>query len=273
MLAAVIRHPFLTLGAALALACAGLWAWRGIPVDAIPDLSDNQVIVWAEWPGQSPEDVERQVTSRLTRELQGLPGIVTVRGLSLYGAGYVYLIFEEQRDLYACRNRVLERLGQLGNLLPVGVAPRLGPDATAMGQVYAFTLQGPRDVEQRRRVLDHLVTPALRGVPGVAEVAPAGGVAREFQVDFDPGRLAARGLTAEDLWAALQGAGRDTGLMSVERGGVEMMLRGSGFLRAEREIEDLVVRADPGSGASLRIGDLARVTLGGQVRQGLLADA
>ena len=273
MLAAVIRHPFLTLGAALALACAGLWAWRGIPVDAIPDLSDNQVIVWAEWPGQSPEDVERQVTSRLTRELQGLPGIVTVRGLSLYGAGYVYLIFEEKRELYACRNRVLERLGQLGNLLPPGVAPRLGPDATAMGQVYAFTLQGPRDVEQRRRVLDHLVTPALRGVPGVAEVAPAGGVAREFQVDFDPGRLAARGLTAEDLWVALQGAGRDTGLMSVERGGVETMLRGAGFLRTEREIADLVVRADLGTGASLRLGDVARVTLGGQVRQGVLADA
>ena len=112
MIAAAIRNPLLTLAATLGLAIAGLWAWRHVPVDAIPDLSDNQVIVWAEWPGQSPEDVERQVTSRLTRELQGLPGIVTVRGLSLYGAGYVYLIFEEKRDLYACRNRVLEQIGR-----------------------------------------------------------------------------------------------------------------------------------------------------------------
>jgi Cu(I)/Ag(I) efflux system membrane protein CusA/SilA len=143
MLSFAIRNPFLTLATAAALAVAGFWAWRQVPVDAIPDLSDNQVIVWAEWPGQSPQDMDAQVTSRLARELQGLPGVETVRGMSLYGASYVYVIFQERRDLYECRTRVLERLAQLQGLLPAGVNARLGPDATAMGQVYAFTLQGP----------------------------------------------------------------------------------------------------------------------------------
>lgn len=189
MLAFTIRNPLLTLGAALAFAVAGVWAWRQVPVDAIPDLSDNQVIVWAEWPGKSPHDMDAQVTSRLARELQGLPGVQTVRGMSLYGASYLYVIFEERRDLYDCRTRVLERLSQLQGLLPAGVNPRLGPDATAMGQVYAFTLQGPRDLERKRYLLDQVVVPALRAVPGVAEVAPAGGVVREYQIDVDPTRL------------------------------------------------------------------------------------
>src|SRR5690606_18343901 len=184
-----IRNPFLTIAAALALAAAGFWSWRQVPVDAIPDLSDNQVIVWAEWSGKSPQDMDQQVTSRLARELQGLPGVVTVRGMSLYGASYIYVIFEDRRDLYESRTRVLERLSQIQGILPAGVIPRLGPDATAMGQVYAFTLQGPRDVEKKRFVLDQIVVPALRAVPGVAEVAPAGGVVREYQIDVDPTRL------------------------------------------------------------------------------------
>src|SRR5687768_12001352 len=131
-----IRNPLLVFLATLAIASASMWAWQRVPVDAIPDLSDNQVIVWAEWPGKSPEDVDVQVTARLTRELQGLPGVQTVRGLSLSGSAYVYVIFDERRDLYECRTRVLERLSQVQGLLPAGVAPRLGPDATAMGQVF-----------------------------------------------------------------------------------------------------------------------------------------
>src|SRR5688572_11295025 len=121
MLSFAIRNTFLTLAAALALASAGFWAWRNVPVDAIPDLSDNQVIVWAEWPGKSPQDMDQQVTARLARELQGLPGVQTVRGMSLYGASYVYVIFDERRDLYDSRTRVLERLSQLQGILPAGV--------------------------------------------------------------------------------------------------------------------------------------------------------
>ncbi len=272
MLSFAIRNAFLTLAAAFALATAGFWAWRHVPVDAIPDLSDNQVIVWAEWPGQSPHDVDAQVTARLARELQGLPGVETVRGLSLYGAGYVYVIFAERRDLYECRTRVLERLAQLQGLLPAGVYPRLGPDATAMGQVYAFTLQGPPDVERKRYVLDQVVVPALRAVPGVAEVAPAGGVVREYQIDVNPERLEEQGLNLEWLMRAVRQAGRDIGAMSVEQSGVETMIRGVGFVRSVADVENLILRGDRRKGAGLRLGDVADVRLGGQFRQGLLAD-
>ncbi len=272
MLSFVIRNSFLTLIAAVALTAAGLWAWRNVPVDAIPDLSDNQVIVWAEWPGKSPQDMDAQITSRLARELQGLPGVQTVRGMSLYGASYLYVIFEERRDLYDCRTRVLERLSQLQGILPEGVSPRLGPDATAMGQVYAFTLQGPRSVEQKRFFLDQIVVPALRAVPGVSEVAPAGGVVREYQIDVDPTRLDAQGITMEMLMTAVRNAGRDVGAMSIEQSGVETMIRGVGFVRSLADVENIVIRGDSLKGAGVRLGDLANVHLGGQFRQGLLAD-
>ncbi|HEX2851988.1 MAG TPA: efflux RND transporter permease subunit [Opitutaceae bacterium] len=272
MLSFVIRNTFLTLTASLALAVAGLWAWRHVPVDAIPDLSDNQVIVWAEWPGKSPQDMDQQVTSRLARELQGLPGVQTVRGMSLYGASYLYVIFDENRNLYDCRTRVLERLSQLQGILPTGVNPRLGPDATAMGQVYAFTLQGPRDIEKKRFILDQVVVPALRAVRGVAEVAPAGGVVREYQIDVDPTRLEEQGLTLDMLMMAVQQAGRDVGAMSVEQTGVETMIRGVGFIRSVADVENIVIRGDRLKGAGLRLGDIAGVRLGGQFRQGLLAD-
>jgi Cu(I)/Ag(I) efflux system membrane protein CusA/SilA len=272
MLSFVIRNTFLTLAVAFGLAAAGIWGWRHVPVDAIPDLSDNQVIVWAEWPGKSPQDMDQQVTSRLARELQGLPGVQTVRGMSLYGASYLYVIFEERRDLYECRTRVLERLSQLQGLLPAGVNPRLGPDATAMGQVYAFTLQGPKSVEQKRYVLDQVVVPALRAVPGVAEVAPAGGMVREYQIDLDPTRLEEQGLTLDMLMMAVQNAGRDVGAMSVEQSGVETMIRGVGFIRSVADVENIIVRGDRIKGAGLRLGDVAEVHLGGQFRQGVLAD-
>ena len=267
-----IRNPFLTLSAAIALALAGFWSWRHVPVDALPDLSDNQVIVWAEWSGKSPQDMDQQVTSRLARELQGLPGVQTVRGMSLYGASYLYVIFEERRDLYECRTRVLERLSQLTGLLPPGVNARLGPDATAMGQIFAFTLQGPRDLESKRYLLDQIVVPALRAVPGVAEVAPAGGVVREYQIDVEPTRLEEQGLTLDMLMMAVQSAGRDVGAMSVEQSGVETMIRGAGFIRSVADVENIILRGNRTLGAGLRLGDIATVTLGGQFRQGLLAD-
>jgi Cu(I)/Ag(I) efflux system membrane protein CusA/SilA len=268
-----IRNLFLTLGATFALVLAGLWSWRQVPVDAIPDLSDNQVIVWAEWPGKSPLDMDLQVTSRLALELQGLPGVRTVRGMSLYGASYVYVIFEDRRDLYDSRTRVLERLAQLEGVLPEGVVARLGPDATAMGQIYAFTLQGTTDVEHRRWMIDQVVAPVLRAAPGVAEVAPTGGVVREYQIDVDPERLVQQGITLEMLMAAVSRAGRDVGAMSVEQSGVETMIRGVGFIRSVQEVENIVVRGDATRGAGLRLGEIAQVQLGGQFRQGLLADA
>ncbi|AKC83067.1 hypothetical protein IMCC26134_10275 [Verrucomicrobia bacterium IMCC26134] len=272
MLAFAIRNIFITLSAALALAIAGFWAWRQVPVDAIPDLSDNQVIVWAEWPGKSPEDMDQQITARLTRELQGLPGVRTVRGMSLYGASYVYVIFDDHRDLYECRTRTLERLAQIQDILPEGVTAKLGPDATAMGQVFAFTLQGPRDIESKRFILDQLVVPALRAVAGVSEVAPAGGVVRAYQIDVDPTRLEEQGITIDQLMTAVRAAGRDVGAMSVEQGGVETMIRGVGFIRSAKDVENIIIRGNRMKGAGLQLGQIAEVHLGGQFRQGLLAD-
>ncbi len=272
MISFAIRNIFITLSAALALAIAGFWAWRQVPVDAIPDLSDNQVIVWAEWPGKSPEDMDQQVTARLARELQGLPGVRTVRGMSLYGASYVYVIFDDHRDLYESRTRTLERLSQIQGILPEGVTAKLGPDATAMGQVFAFTLQGPRDIESKRFVLDQVVVPALRAVAGVSEVAPAGGVVREYQIDVDPTRLEEQGITIDQLMTAVRAAGRDVGAMSVEQSGVETMIRGVGFIRSVKDVENIIIRGDRMKGSGLRLGQIAEVHLGGQFRQGLLAD-
>jgi len=273
MIAFAIRNTFITLSVTLALTLAGVWAWRNVPVDAIPDLSDNQVIVWAQWPGQSPQDMDQQVTTRLSRELQGLPGVQTVRGMSLYGASYVYIIFEESRDLYECRTRVLERLSQMQGLLPAGVQPRLGPDATAMGQIFAFTLQGPRDVESKRFTLDQVVVPALQSVPDVAEVAPVGGVVREYQIEIDPLRLEEQGFTLEMIMMAVQQAGRDIGAMSVEQSGVETMIRGAGFIRSVEDVENIVLRGNEERRAGVLLGEIAHVQLGGQFRQGILADA
>ncbi|MBI5940688.1 MAG: efflux RND transporter permease subunit [Caulobacterales bacterium] len=272
MIAAAIRNPLITLAIAASLVIAGFWAWRSVPVDAIPDLSDNQVIVWAEWPGKSPEDVDLQITSRLARELQGLPGVKTVRGMSLYGGSYVYVIFDEKRDLYECRTRTLERLSQVQALMPAGVQARLGPDATAMGQVFAFSLQGQRDTESKRYVLDQVVVPALKGVPGVAEVAPVGGVVREYQIDIDPTRLEEQGITIDMLMMAVQSAGRDVGAMSVEKTGIETMIRGLGFVRNVKDVEDIVIRGNAARSAGLKLKDIATVHLGGAVRQGILAD-
>nr|MBA3684199.1 efflux RND transporter permease subunit [Planctomycetota bacterium] len=272
MLRFFIRNILVTLAIAGGTALAGLWAWGRVPVDAIPDLSDNQVVVWAEWPGKSPEDVQIQVTQRLTLGLQGLAGVQTVRGTSLYGAAYAYIIFEEGRDFYDCRTRVLERLAGLQTQLPAGVVPSLGPDATAMGQVFAFTLQGPRSLEERRRVIDQIVVPALESVGGVAEVAPAGGVVREYHIDVDPVRLEEQSLTIDALVAAIRASGRDVGAMSIERSGIETMIRGVGFVRSLAEVERIPLRGDPARGAGLLLGDVADVTIGGAVRQGILAD-
>jgi copper/silver efflux system protein len=274
MMTWAIRNPFIMLSALVLLAVAGWWSWNRIPVDAIPDLSDNQVIVWSEWNGKSPEDVDVQVTALLTRELQGLAGVTSVRGLSLTGSSYVYVIFDERRDLYDCRARVLERLAQMQALLPVGVTPRMGPDATAMGQIFAFTLQGPRNPEHKRFISDQFIVPALAGVAGVAEVAPTGGVVREYHIDGDPVKMEEVGVTPDMLMMAVKNVGRDVGLMSVEISGVETMLRGLGFVRSMKDVENIVIRGGKvhSGGVGVRVKDIATVSIGGAPRQGILAD-
>lgn len=266
-----LRHPGLALAAALLLAAAGWWAWRQLAVDALPDLSDRQVIVWASWPGASPEDVDEQVSRPLARALQGLAGVRAVRSLSLPGTGFVTVVFHDRVPVAAARMRVLERLSQAGVALPAGVQPRLGPEATAIGQVYAFALVGA-DLETARWQLEQTVIPALAGLPGVAEVAPVGGGLREYWVDLDLQRLRAAGIGADEVLAALRAAGRDAGAAVIEASGVETSLRVRGFLRSAADIAALPVRGGDGRGPGITIGDLARVQIGPAPRQGLLAD-
>ena len=267
MIAFAIRNAFITLLVTGALAAAGMWAWRHVPVDALPDLSDNQVIVWAEWAGKSPEDIDEQVTRRLARGLQGLAGVTAVRGMSLAGTSYVYLIFDERRNLYTCRTLTLERVTRLQGDLPPGVTVRLGPDASAMGQVFAFTLAGAADPERKRFVMDQVVLPALQAVPGVAEVAAVGGVVREYQIDVDPTRLEEQGLTIDMLMMAVQKSGRDVGGMSIEQAGVETMIRGRGFIRSIDDVGRIVIRGNDVQSAGLLLRDVADIQLGGAVRQ------
>jgi len=260
------RGLVLLLGAFLV--AAGIWAIRTTPVDAIPDLSDVQVIVQTDWAEQAPQIVEDQVTYPLTTTFLAVPGATTVRGISTFGVSYVYVLFEEGTDPYWARSRVLEQLSQLGDDLPEGVTPRLGPDATGVGWVYQYTLESDRhDLAELRSLQDFFVRYQLQGVPGVAEIATVGGYVRQYQVDVDPDQLRAQGLTLERVTAAIREANADMGARVVEQGGREYMVRGLGYLESVQEIEGIPLATR--NGTAIRVGDVARVQLGPDIRRGV----
>src|SRR6187549_4010875 len=191
-----LRHRALVVLLSLALAGWGWWALRATPIDAIPDLSDNQVIVFTDWPGHSAQEVEDQVTYPLTVNLQGLTGIRVVRSQSAFGFSMFYAIFEDDTDLYFARARVLERLGLVGKLLPAGVVPTLGPDATGVGHIFWYTVESPsRGLQELRTIQDWFIRYQLNSVPGVAEVATVGGVVRQYQVNLNLLRMRSYGVT------------------------------------------------------------------------------
>ena len=181
-----LKNRFLIVLAYLLLAGWSYWALLSTPIDAIPDLSENQVIVFTDWPGRSPQEVEDQITYPLTVNLQGLPGVRTVRSSSAFGFSMVNIIFEDSIDVYFARTRVLERLNLASSFLPAGVVPTLGPDATGVGQVFWYTVEGPYDPATLRSLQDWFIRYQLNSVPGVAEVASIGGFVRQYQVDVDP---------------------------------------------------------------------------------------
>src|SRR4051812_43533253 len=181
-----LKNRFLVLLASVFLAGWGYWALIRTPIDAIPDLSENQVIVFSDWPGRSPQEIEDQITYPLTVNLQGLPGVKTVRSSSAFGFSMVNVIFNDGVDVYFARTRILERLNLAGSFLPAGVVPMLGPDATGVGQVFWYTLEGPYDSGTLHSVQDWYVKYQLNSVPGVAEVASVGGFIRQYQIDLDP---------------------------------------------------------------------------------------
>ncbi len=249
-----------------------------VPVDAIPDIGENQQIVFTEWPGRSPQDVEDQVTYPLTVSLLGIPGVRTVRSLSMFGFSSIYVIFEEGVDFYWSRTRLLEKLSSLPPAaLPAGVRPTLGPDATALGQVFWYTLEGrdPEgkpaggwDLDELRSIQDWYVRYALLSAEGVSEVASVGGFVREYQVDVDPDALRAYGVKFEQVLAAVKMSNLDVGARTIELNDVEYIIRGVGFVKRIPDIESAVVAVR--EGVPVRVGDVARVAAGPALRRGAL---
>ncbi|HEX8339054.1 MAG TPA: efflux RND transporter permease subunit, partial [Pyrinomonadaceae bacterium] len=222
-----LRHRALTIAVYLALAAWGYWALLATPIDAIPDLSDNQVIVFTDWPGRSPQEVEDQVTYPLVTNLQGLAGVRVVRASSAFSFSMINVIFEDDVELYWARTRVLERLNLVSAQLPGGVTPTLGPDATGVGQVFWYTLESERmSARDLRTLQDWFVRYQLNSVPGVAEVASVGGYVQQYQVDVDPNRLRAYNLPLSAVVEAVERSNTNVGGNVVEQAGQWAVVRG-----------------------------------------------
>ncbi len=264
------RNRALMLFFALALAIGGWTAARHIPLDAIPDLSDPQVIVFTEWMGRSPTLVEDQVTYPLVTALLGAPRVADVRGQTMFGMSFVYVVFEEGTDLYWARSRVLEYLSTVRNRLPPDAASRLGPDATGIGWVYQYALvdrSGRHDLGQLRAYQDYSLRYALTSVPGVAEVASVGGFEQQYQVTVDPIRLRGYGLSIADVASAVRRSNADVGGRVLEMSEREYFIRGRGYVTRPQDLEDVVLRASAG-GTPVLVRDVATVRIGGDIRRG-----
>jgi len=268
---ASVRGRFFILLAALALTVAGAWAVRTTPVDALPDLSDVQVVIRTTYPGQAPQIVENQVTYPLTTTMLSVPGARTVRGYSFFGDSFVYVLFEDGTDLYWARSRVLEYLNQVQARLPEGAESSLGPDATGVGWIYEYALvdrSGRNDLAQLRSLQDWFLRYELTTVPGVSEVASIGGMVRQYQVVLDPVRLASYGVTHQEVVAAIQGANQEAGGSILELGEAEYMVRADGYLSDLDDFRAIPLRTAAG-GVPIRLGDVAFVQIGPEMRRGV----
>jgi len=275
MIAALIRwsvaNRFLVLLATLFAVAWGVWSVRHTPIDALPDLSDVQVIIRTSYPGQAPQIVENQVTYPLTTTMLSVPGAKTVRGYSFFGDSYVYVLFEDGTDLYWARSRVLEYLSQVQSRLPAAARPALGPDATGVGWIYQYALvdrSGRHDLSQLRSLQDWFLRYELKTLPNVAEVAAIGGMVRQYQVVLDPVRMASRGITQQQVAQAIDEANRETGGSVLELAETEFMVRASGYLKSLADFRAIPLRLD-GNGVPVTLGDVAHVQLGPEMRRGI----
>jgi len=265
------RNRGLVLILVAALVFIGLWSLQQIPLDAIPDLSDPQVIIYTEWMGRSPNLVEDQITYPIVSAMLAAPQVSVVRGISDYGFSYVYVIFEEGVDIYWGRSRVLEYMSKIAGKLPEGVAPRLGPDATGVGWAFQYALvdkSGENNLAELRSFNDWYMRYWLESVPGVAEVATVGGFVKQYQVNVDPNKLRAFGMPLQRVMEVIRSSNNDVGGRVVEFTGREYLVRGRGYLRNLRDIENLALGADE-SGVPVLIRDVARVELGPDMRRGV----
>ena len=266
-----LSNRFLVMVAAVLVLFLGLWSVRTIPLDAIPDLSDTQVIVFTEYPGQAPQVVEDQVTYPLTTAMLAVSGAEGVRGYSFFGLSFVYILFEDGTDLYWARSRVLESLNYISARLPDGVVPSLGPDATGVGWIYEYALvdrTGTLDLADLRSIQDWYLRYPLQAVDGVAEVASVGGYVRQYQVEVDPNALAAYGIPLSKVRHAIMRSNRDVGGRLIEMAETEYMVRGTGYLQEVSDLEQIAVEVD-GNGTPVRLKDVANVQLGPELRRGV----
>ncbi|MGA3163953.1 MAG: CusA/CzcA family heavy metal efflux RND transporter [Verrucomicrobiota bacterium] len=271
-----LHNRFLVVCGAVLLAGFGIHALYQTPVDAIPDLSENQVIVYADWPGRSPQEVEDQVTYPLSVNLQGMAGVKTVRANSMFGFSLITVIFDDKIDNYFARSRVLERLNYLGDVLPANVTPKLGPDATGLGWVYEYYLavdptqspQGGYDLGQLRAIQDWFVRYQLNSVSGVAEVASIGGFARQYQIEVSSLRMRQLGVTLQMVMDAVRQSNLNVGGKIIEENGMEFVIRGIGLVNSSTDLENIVLQLNNSTPVYLK--DVARVQMGGDFRRGAL---
>src|SRR6056297_2644873 len=256
----------------------GILPSNPVAVDAIPDIGENQQIVFTKWPGRSPQDIEDQITYPLTTSLLGIPGVKTIRSSSMFGFSSIYIIFEEDIEFYWSRSRILEKLNSLpANLLPDGVNPSLGPDATGLGQIFWYTLEGRDkdgnvtggwDLQELRSIQDYYVKYGLSSASGVSEVASIGGYVQEYQVDIDPEKMRQYNVSMGDVVKAVKQSNQDIGAQTIEINQAEYLVRGLGYVNSIADIENAVVSSE--SFTSLRIKDIANVSLGPATRRGIL---
>jgi Cu(I)/Ag(I) efflux system membrane protein CusA/SilA len=264
-----IKNKFLVILMTLFVVAAGIYAMTKTPLDAIPDLSDVQVIIFTEYSGQAPQVVEDQVTYPLTTAMLAVPYAKVVRGYSFFGLSFVYIIFEDGTDMYWARSRVLEYINYVAGRLPPGVTPSLGPDATGVGWVYEYILESDRhDLAQLRSIQDWFLRYELTSVPGVAEVASIGGFVKQYQVTVDPNKLLAFNIPLQKLRMAIQRSNNDVGGRVVEMGETEFMVRGLGYIKGVKDLEMVPLRVDK-DGTPTLVRDVATVKVGPELRRGL----
>lgn len=265
------RNKFIVFLFVGALILWGVWALKNIPLDAIPDLSDTQVIIFTDWPGRNPDLVENQITYPISSSLLAAPRVQAVRGFSFLGSSFIYVIFDEGTNIYWARSRVLEYLQTVKDKLPAGVNPVLGPDATSLGWGFTYAVvdeTGGHDLSQLRSVQDWNVRLALESVPGVSQVASIGGFVKQYQVQLDPNKLAAYNIPVMKVVEAVRSSNKDVEGRVLDLSGAEYMIRGRGYLKGKKDLEEIAVGTN-GAGSPIYLRDIAEISLGPEMRRGL----
>lgn len=263
-----LRNRYMVLSIALGLFIWGIFAVQKNPIDAIPDLSENQVIVFTEWTGQSPQIMEDQVTFPLVSNLQGIPKVKNIRGTSMFGMSFVYVIFDDDVDIYWARTRVLERLNYAQRLLPQDVTPTLGPDGTGVGHILWYTLDAKKlDLGEQRALQDWYIKFALQTVPGVAEIASFGGFEKQYQIVVDPLKLQYYNISLMDVMNKVKANNNDVGGRKFEMSDMAYIIRGLGYIKDKEDIENIGIANN--NGIPVRVKDIGAVQMGGDERLGI----